>query len=187
MSHRPHSALAAFLTRLRHDRRGVSAVEFALLAPVLILIYFGLSELSQGFIAQKRTAHAASIIADLVAQTDVVKKSEVGEVFAIAALSMEPFPNASLSQRLTSVTRDQKGDVRVDWSQSQGAALPALTKKAIVANFPVDLLEKGDSAVMGETSYDYTSPVQYVLPKVTLKGQFYLRPRRVNTVGCSDC
>lgn len=177
----------AFLGRLGQDKRGVSAVEFALLAPVMILIYFGLSELSQGFIAQKRTAHAASIITDLVAQTDVVKKSELADVFGLGALSMAPFPTGSMSQRITSVTRDQKGDVRVDWSQSQGPALPALTKKAIVVRFPIELLEKGESAVMGETSYDYTSPVQYVLPKVTLKGQFYLRPRRVNTVGCSDC
>ena len=33
------------LTRLRGDRRGVSAVEFALIAPVIIVFYFGLAEL----------------------------------------------------------------------------------------------------------------------------------------------
>ncbi|MDP2765777.1 MAG: pilus assembly protein, partial [Brevundimonas sp.] len=40
--------------RLSGDERGVSAVEFAMLAPVLIAFYFGMAEFCQGFMAQKR-------------------------------------------------------------------------------------------------------------------------------------
>ena len=48
------------LTRLRGDRRGVSAVEFALIAPVIIVFYFGLAEFCQAFMAQKRMGRTAA-------------------------------------------------------------------------------------------------------------------------------
>ncbi len=56
------------LKRLLQDRRGVSAIEFALIAPVMITIYFGLIEFSQGYMAERRAGHVASMVADLVAQ-----------------------------------------------------------------------------------------------------------------------
>ena len=57
----------AFLLRLARDTRGLSAVEFALLAPVMISLYFGVAEVGQAFMVQKRQAHVASMVADLVA------------------------------------------------------------------------------------------------------------------------
>ena len=60
------------LRRLIADRRGVSAVEFALVAPILVLLYFGLVELSQAATADRRLAHATSAVGDLVAQASSV-------------------------------------------------------------------------------------------------------------------
>ena len=79
---------AGFLSRLAGDRRGVSAVEFALIAPLMIAFYFGLAEFCQGYMSQKRLAHSASAIADLVAQTDVVTKDETDDILAIGATIM---------------------------------------------------------------------------------------------------
>ena len=36
------------ISKLARDKRGVSAVEFALLAPVMIGLYFGCAEISDG-------------------------------------------------------------------------------------------------------------------------------------------
>jgi Flp pilus assembly protein TadG len=46
----------SFLNRWRRDRRGVSAVEFAFIAPVLILFYFGVAELCSALLAWSRNA-----------------------------------------------------------------------------------------------------------------------------------
>ena len=46
------------------DPRGVSAVEFALIAPLLILMYCGMAELSLAMMAQRRLSNIASAIGD---------------------------------------------------------------------------------------------------------------------------
>ena len=64
--------LASFLEAFRRDRRGVSAIEFGFIAPVILTIYMGLAELSEGLTAQRRVSHVSSALGDLVAQSDVV-------------------------------------------------------------------------------------------------------------------
>jgi len=174
-----------FLTRLRRDRRGVSAVEFALLAPVMITFYFGLAEFCQGYMAQKRMGHSAAMVADLVSQTDVVKTDELDDIFAVGALIMKPFPATTLKLRVSSVTRDPNGVAKVDWSR--GSGLAAHSPGATVT-VPVGMIDNGESLIMSEATYDYASPVKFILPAVTqFKNNFYLRPRRVEKVGCADC
>ena len=72
-----------FLRRLRRDRRGVSAVEFALIAPVMMLMYFGMTELSQSMMAQRKADHIASSIGDLVAQSKSIDDTTMGDLFKI--------------------------------------------------------------------------------------------------------
>ncbi|OYX13649.1 MAG: pilus assembly protein TadE, partial [Brevundimonas diminuta] len=78
------------LRRLLRDRRGVSAVEFALIAPVMITIYFGLIEFSQGYMAERRASHVASMVADLVAQSGGTNIEDLNGVFAIGDMIMRP-------------------------------------------------------------------------------------------------
>ena len=59
-------------TRFRKDRRGVAAVEFALIAPAMVLLYCGLVELCQAVIAERKANHVASAIGDLVTQAETV-------------------------------------------------------------------------------------------------------------------
>jgi Flp pilus assembly protein TadG len=174
-----------FLERLARDRRGVSAVEFALIAPLLISMYFGLGELCQGYMSQKRLAHTASSVANLVAQTDVVTRDEVDDIMAIGALIMKPFSSTTLTTRVSSVTRNASGVAKVGWSRASGVTAYSVGTTVTV---PTDMIANGESLVMVETTYDYASPVKYMLPAVTkFTSVFYERPRKVEVVGCSDC
>lgn len=53
------------LARLLRDRHGMSAVEFALIAPVLIMIYVGVAEINSLLTVYRRTATVAATAADL--------------------------------------------------------------------------------------------------------------------------
>ncbi|MFN3816677.1 TadE/TadG family type IV pilus assembly protein [Brevundimonas sp.] len=175
------------LTRLRGDRRGVSAVEFALIAPVILLFYFGLAEFCQGFMAQKRMGRTAATVADLVTQNESVTRADIADVFEVGVLMMRPFPAAPLEQRVTAVTRHTNGQVRVDWSRAEGAGLPARGVGSAV-DIPVGLIAAGESLVMTEIIYDYESPFGELLPGLTrFSHTYYLRPRKVDQVACTDC
>jgi Flp pilus assembly protein TadG len=173
------------LTRLRRDRRGVSAVEFALLAPLMILFYFGVAEFCQGYMAQKRLGHTASAVGDLVAQTDIITKSQLDDVMGVGALIMKPFDTTALTTRISSVTRDDKGVAKVKWSRASGV-LPRATDE--VVTIPTGVIDNGQSLIMAETTYNYASPIHYLMPEVTkFSSVFYLRPRLVDAVPCTDC
>lgn len=196
MSRRRKSETAGFLVRLsgrlHRDERGVSAVEFALIAPLMILIYWGLVELCQAFMAQKRASHTTSMVADLSSQSASLKRADLQNYFAIGEQVMRPFPAGALQVRVSSLTRDSKGVVRVDWSQSlRPTAFPARGKTSIVDSIPDDLIENGESLIMSETVYDYQLPFARFLNNsggvTQFRNEFYLRPRVSGVVECSDC
>ncbi len=166
--------------RLRGDRRGVSAVEFAMLAPVMIAMYFGLAEFCQGFMAQKRMAHTTSMVADLVAQRDVMTGAQIDDVFQVGTLIMKPFSAATLKMRVSQVTRGADGIARVDWSRGSGMTARSTNSTVTV---PSGMIANGESVVMSEATYDYDSPVDYMMPSITRFSQtFYLRPRSVEKI-----
>lgn len=164
------------------DERGVAAVEFALLAPIMILLYFGLAEVTMGVMAERRASHAAAVMADLVAQEAQISGTEITDIFNIGDQIMQPFPAAPLQVRLTSVTANAQGAPKVDWSRSQGG-LTTPHAGDTVSGMPAGLLAAGDSVIKADVTYTYTSPVALVVPQaLTYTETFYLRPRRGSQV-----
>jgi len=178
-------SLRGALPRFWRDQRGVSAVEFALLAPVLIMFYFGSAEFAQGFMAQRRMSHATAQVADITSQDGVVVVDDLDDTFAIASLIMTPYPTTPLKMRVSGVTRGTNGVAKVDWSR--GSGMVALGQGATVT-VPAGMIANGESIIMSEATYDYVSPLRYLLPNVmTFRRTFYLRPRLVDKITCSNC
>lgn len=170
-----------FLKRARDDQRGVAAIEFALIAPVAILLYCGFAELTMAMMAERRAAHTASVVADLVSQTPSVTTAAMTDIFNVGNSIIYPFPAAPLLLRVTSVTADAQGVARVTWSKGHG--MGALTGGAAIPSVPANLLAVGDSVIMADVQYAYTSPLKMTLPTaLTFKDTFYLKPRRSASV-----
>src|SRR5471032_1725386 len=94
---------------LARDSRGVAAVEFALLLPILLLLYFGVVELTQGVMTQQRADHVASTVGDLVSQSSTITSAEVTDIFSVGDTVMYPYPTASLKMRVSSLSADAHG------------------------------------------------------------------------------
>lgn len=177
--------LIAHLRALKRDTHGVAAVEFAFLAPVLILFYFGMVEFCQGYMALKRTNHVSSMVADLVSQNEKVTKADLTDIFAIGDLIIAPFSPTSLTQRVSSVTRVNATTYKVDWSVGKGVSSKLA---AADANIPTNMLSNGESVIVAEAFYDYSSPFDQVAPYVTRFSRMsYLRPRTAEIITCTDC
>lgn len=171
------------------DERGVSAVEFAFIAPVLIVLYFGMAELCQGLMAKKRMGHATAMVADLTAQEELVDTQALNDTFNIGGLIMKPFSAAPLAMRVTSVTKDANGRAMVDWSYGNGKSMTALrTNTVFPTAIPVDLIGNGESLVISEASYAYDSPVKQIVKGIaTFRHTYYLRPRISAKTTCTNC
>ncbi|MCF8503787.1 MAG: pilus assembly protein [Caulobacter sp.] len=170
-----------FLRKLARDKRGVSAVEFALIAPAMVASYFGMAEITQALLAERKAAHAASAIGDLVSQSSSVSSSDITDIFQIASTIMKPYSTTTLKMRVSSLTGDSGGTPKVDWSS--GSGLTALTTGSTVTGVPTGVIAAGQSVVMSEVTYSYDSPVDLMMPNaVTFTRKFYLRPRKSDKV-----
>lgn len=171
------------LMRFFRDGRGTAAVEFAFVAPLMILLYCGLAELTQGMMADRRASHVASTIGDLVAQETQVTQSDMDDVFKVGKAVIAPFPSGTLSMRVTSVVANASGTPQVSWSRASGSALTQLANGATVSGLPAGLIAANESVVMAEVRYTYTSALQKALPNtLTFNEKYYLKPRKGSQV-----
>ncbi len=175
--------LGRFGRRFHRDHRGVSAVEFALVTPIILLMFLALNELGQGLMAQRRVNHVASAVGDLAAQSSALHDSDITDIFSVANFMMEPMSNTTLYIRLTSVVADVNKTPKAAWSKASGSGLTAYSVGDTIT-LPTGLISNaGDSVIVAETKYTYTSPVGLVLPDgLIFNEKYYFRPRKSATV-----
>lgn len=166
-------SLKAFLK----DRRGVSAVEFALIAPILIMTYLALAELTLGMMASRKTSHLAATIGDLAAQSESLSNANITDLWAIGTSMLQPFtPGTDLKMRLTCVTMNAQNQAIVNWSDTQN--MTKYTTGAVITSITTAQIAPGESLMMTEVEYDYDSPIGNFLPGETkFKDTFFHHPR----------
>lgn len=181
-------ACSLWLKQFGQDRQGLAAIEFALLAPIMILIYFGMTEFSQAYMANRRANHVAAIVADLVAQGEVTSRADIALTAEIGDLVIAPFSAETLSTRITSVTLDGDDNAIIDWSRAHGTGLTALVKGAQFTDLPTGMITEGQSLIVGESHYVYSSRLSTVIKQpMVFTRTYYLRPRSVDMISCTDC
>ena len=169
-------ALKSGVKRLFRDRRGTSAVEFALIAPFMILLYLGAVEISLALSIDRKITSAASALADLVAQDDVITDGEMADIMTASRVIISPFDTAPLRVRITSVLMNGSDEVRVQWSDAVGLTPYAAGGSAPV---PVGVLQRNRSVIMVEVEYRYDTMFNELgVSQFDINEVFYLRPRQ---------
>jgi Flp pilus assembly protein TadG len=179
-----------FLRGLRRDQRGVSAVEFALVAPMLILFYFGLAEATQVMMAERKTIRTASAIGDLVAQNTQLTSANIDDIFKMSEILMTPYPATSqLKICVASIVADADNIKTVSWSRAKNSAVcPAKGATVATADVPAALIDANQSLIMSRVTYEYTGPTNKIIKtNPTFTKVFYLRPRQSHVVACATC
>ena len=169
-------ALSHLLRRFRRDTRGVSAIEFALIAPAMIAIYLGSVEISLALSIDRKITSASSALADLVAQDDVITDDEIANIMTAGRAIVAPFDADPLQMRVTSIYMAMDDTVEVQWSDAVGMAPHAEGGSISVPN---GILERNRSVVMVEVQYQYDTLFSEIgVSQFDISEIFYLRPRR---------
>ncbi len=164
-----------------YNEKGISAVEFALIAPIMVLIYFGCIELSLLMRADRRVTATASSLGDLTARLVTVSDADMQELFNAATVSMQPYSANNARMRITSVVDTGDGQTRIDWSDAFN--MTPYTPNALIT-VPEGLVPSPGSVIVAEVEFAYESDLAFVLDgSRMLKDVFYLRPRRVTQIG----
>src|SRR5262249_58175389 len=98
------------LRRFAADRSGVSAIEFAILLPLMLTLYFGGVEVSQAVSADRKNTLVAHTVGDLVSQSTNVtccnSTDDVTNIFNAAQWVIYPFGRNNPKSAVSRVRSD---------------------------------------------------------------------------------
>ncbi|MEL8054739.1 MAG: TadE/TadG family type IV pilus assembly protein [Pseudomonadota bacterium] len=158
---------------------GVSAVEFALIAPLMLLMYAGCIELSLMMQLDRKVTTSTATLGDLTARATQISNDDLDDIFEATRMIFQPNDITAARMRVTSL-REDDGDAVVDWSDA--CNLTAYTVDQTIS-VPANIVPEDGSVILAEIEYDYESKIGGLFTtKQTLKDKFYLRPRRVDLV-----
>jgi Flp pilus assembly protein TadG len=160
------------------DRSGLAAVEFALIAPVMIVMFYGAVELSSAVDCKARVTRAVSTVADLVSQETTISTADAANVFSAAGAILLPYASSNAKIVVSSLVTDDKGVVTVPWSE----ALNTTKRTTAPANIPTGVLPASSSVIYAEITYNFTPAVTEFIGNFTLTNSFYAKPRRSSKV-----
>ncbi len=161
----PSAMERRFANTFRHaaqfvrDARGVAAVEFAYVVPVILLMLVGTVEASRAVSMDRRLGLVTTMIADLVAREEKMTAADVNAVYNIVNQTMSPFDASTLKVAIipvkasptdASMTRVYAGTT--NRPSYHGASQPAKCSSYALSS---GLTGKGASVIVVETSYSY--------------------------------
>jgi Flp pilus assembly protein TadG len=168
------------LARFAQDQRGVSAVEFAMLLPLMITLYLGSVEISQGVGIDRKVTLTTRTVADLASQVSSINNTDMTNMLNASTSVIAPYDASKLKVTVSLVTIDGNGNATVTWSDTfQG------TKRAVgsAVSLPAALKVANTSLVWSEVSYQYKPTIGYVVTgTLNLSDQIYMRPRLSDTI-----
>ena len=110
--------------------RGVTLIEFALVLPVLLIVFIGLVEFGQAYMVSRKLTTAATAVSDLVSQEPSVSCAYLDDVKLAANEIMKPFGAPTIL--ILSVAEDAASVQSVAWSYPAGTASYTLPQAGII-------------------------------------------------------
>ncbi len=155
--------------QLLRNRSGATAVEFALIAPLLIAIYFGAVELSSGFAVNRQVSLVTSTAASLIAKQSAITTAQMSDYLSASTAIMSPYSDSGIKITVSCLSV-ASGQGTVSWSATLNG-----TARAAGSTVTVPSAVSGESKlVLSEVSYPYTPVVGYYLVGgLTLSGTVY--------------
>jgi Flp pilus assembly protein TadG len=175
-------AMRAKLARFARDKRGVSAVEFAVILPFMAVLYLGGTALTQAIIVKRKVVLVTHTVGDLVARDNSITNAEVTAIFDAAKSVFAPYGwNSLLKIKVSSVNINGAGTATVGWGEAFQDTARAPNSGVTL---PAGLNTPNTSIIWAEVSYNFTPPVggAFTGGTMTLTDQLYIRPRLVTTI-----
>jgi Flp pilus assembly protein TadG len=161
------------LGHFARDRRGVSAVEFALLAPVMIALYLGCVEVSDGVSTDRKVTLAAAAMANLTSQAITISTSDMTNILDASSAVISPYDASKLKITVSCINIDANKNATVKWSVTRGG-----TARSGTIAIPSALAVANSQLVFGEASYAYQPTVGYTITgTLNLSDRMYMSPR----------
>jgi Flp pilus assembly protein TadG len=168
------------LRRFARHCDGVSAIEFATMLPLMLLMYIGGVELGDGLAIQFKVTETARTVTDLVSQYPSLDPTTMSGILGASAQIVAPYSATNMVMTVSEVTTNSNGQGAITWSCSLNGT--AHTVGSLVT-LPANLQTANISVIWGEVTYPYAPQLGFVITgTINIYESAYFYPRLVNSV-----
>jgi Flp pilus assembly protein TadG len=179
--------LAKELGRLGADSRGVSAIEFVLIFPILVALLAGTVDFGQALMVSRKMNQIAGTLGDMVSQKSAWTSTDLNAIITGASTIIQPFDRTKLTIQVAVVDVATDLSTKVNWAKAynttalaKNAASPVVISK--------DIAESGVQLIAVKATYQLATPFSSLLKPVTgvtayhYNKTFIMRPRLKDTI-----
>jgi Flp pilus assembly protein TadG len=187
--------LSAFLLRARRsaislprDDRGSAAVEFAVIVPLMLVMFFGMVEITSAVAVNRKISMVTQQLADLASRYTTVNDTDMTNFGIIGNAMLTPYSSTPLQATITEIYIDPAtGVARAQWSKGYAPRAAGTTVSVdpnLIAKDSSNKIIANQYLIFTEASYLYKPAVGYVMgvAGVTLSDKTYMRPRMASCV-----
>lgn len=193
-----------FFRRFLLDVKGVAAIEFAFVAPLLMVMYFVTMEVGLGIEANKKVGRVGSVVADLVTQQQQITASELDAIMAIGEAIMQPYNRSRPKIVITAIEITDEATPKALvkwWRQLENGSFTGGKPSNQVTTVPASLNVKGTFLVRVDAYLNYEPVVVWNAAGrdllgldgvfkngvIAMREVYHLRPRVSQTIDCTSC
>jgi Flp pilus assembly protein TadG len=159
------------------NNSGLAAIEFAMIIPVMALLFVGTHEFSSAVAIDRKVTLMARTLSDLTSQNTSVTDTQLTNFFNASKAIMTPYASTPVKATITELYIDPATkQARVQWSKG---ANPLDTGKII--GVPTALAVGDTYLIFSEVKYQYVPSVAWFINKtegIALSDSTFTRPRQ---------
>jgi Flp pilus assembly protein TadG len=185
------AGLMARMGGLLRDRRGSGAIEFAIIAPILLMIYVTCFELTIGLSVSKRMTRAAASVADIVTQEKSWVKADLPKMVDVASALLSPYAATGLTMKISGITVSSAKKATIAWSWAQDGTKPYVAGAAVTVptdmNYPDTFLVRTEVSIPHKLLMFLPGLLPAQAQTISIRRESYYRNRLAEKVLCDDC
>lgn len=170
------------LTRFKRDRSGVAALEFALIAPIMIAMYFGIAEISHAISIDRKVSHATNVAGDLATQITQLETDDVKEVMVATLKVLSIADSQNVNIELASYDLDPSNNPRLLGKANLNSGSQPF-KAFDPSSLDSRILSQDSGIIVARIAYNFEPlQVRYFDSNVNLRETFMFKPRQSEKV-----
>jgi Flp pilus assembly protein TadG len=161
---------------------GVAAIEFALVVPLVIIVYAGGYEITQAATVNRKLTDTTVQLANVTTQYTSDATADLNNIFAASSQIMAPYPTSTLTIVVSEVKTDASSNGTVAWSQGYPTGTACLAKNSAVT-LPAGFASPSSYYVLVQTTYSYAPTIgSAFVHTIPMTDQIFMVPRQSSSI-----